>query len=86
MPLLTSVIIDKGNIWKTNKQAMTYKEEEIQEQYGEYLTGIERLPIPTVYLFYQKVLPGRTFWAIIIPKYHEYFFIFADKSKGAQND
>jgi hypothetical protein len=31
MPLLTSVIIDKGNIWKTNKQAMTYKEEEIQE-------------------------------------------------------
>jgi hypothetical protein len=44
------------------------------------------MPIPTVYLFHQKVLSGRTFWALIIPKYHEYFFIFVDKSKGAQND
>jgi hypothetical protein len=76
----------KGNLWKTNKQAMTYKEEEIQEMFGEYLPGLERSPIPTVFLYHQKVLAGRTYWALIIPKYHEYFFIFVDKSKGAQND
>ncbi len=86
MPLLTNLIMKKGNIWRTTKQAMTYREDEVQEIFGEYLSEVERLPIPTVFLFHQKVLSGRTFWALIIPKYHEYFFIFVDKSKGAQND
>jgi hypothetical protein len=27
MPLLTSLIMKKGNLWKTNKQAMTYRED-----------------------------------------------------------
>jgi hypothetical protein len=50
------------------------------------LPGIDRSPIPTVYLYQQKVLPGRSIWALIIPKYHEYIFAFADKSIGGLQD
>lgn len=86
LPLMTSLIMKKGNLWRTGKQSMTYKEEEIQEVFGEYLPGIERSPIPTVYLYHQKVLSGRSIWALIVPKYHEFFFAFVDKSVGARND
>lgn len=50
------------------------------------MPGIERSPIPTVYLYHQKVLSGRSIWALIVPKYHEFFFAFVDKSIGARND
>jgi hypothetical protein len=37
-------------------------------------------------LYHEKVLAGRSIWALSIPKYHEYFFLFVDKSKGAMHD
>lgn len=40
MPLLISLIMKKGNLWKTNKQTMTYQEEDIQEVYGQYLPNL----------------------------------------------
>jgi len=76
----------KGNIWKTNKQLMTYREEDVQEVYGDYLPNLERTPLPMVHLIHQKVMSGRSVWALIIPKYHEYSLAFVDKSKGAQHD
>ena len=39
-----------------------------------------------VHLIHEKVLAGRSVWALVVPRYHEYFFIFVDKSKGAQHD
>lgn len=65
---------------------MTYKEEELQEVYGDYLPNLERSPLPVVHLVHQKVMPGRYIWVLIIPKSHEYIFAFADKSKGSQHD
>jgi hypothetical protein len=35
---------------------------------------------------HDNVLVGRSIWALIIPKYHEYFIVFTDKSTGAQQD
>jgi hypothetical protein len=42
--------------------------------------------LPVVHLVHEKVLVGRSIWALIIPKYHEYVFAFVDKSKGLSND
>ena len=86
LPLLMSLIMKKGNIWKTNKQLMTYREEDVQEVYGDYLPNLERTPLPMVHLIHQKVMSGRSVWALIIPKDHEYSLAFVDKSKGAQHD
>lgn len=65
---------------------MTYREEDIQEIYGDYLPHLERSPLPLVHLVHEKVIVGRSLWALIIPKYHEYIFAFVDKSKGSQHD
>ena len=31
-------------------------------------------------------MPGRSVWALITPKHHQYYFAFVDKSKGSQHD
>jgi hypothetical protein len=86
LPLDTSLIMKKGNMWRMTKQSMTYKEEEIHEVFGEYLTGLDKSPIPMVFLYHERVLAGRSIWALYIPKNHEYYFAFVDKSKGAFHD
>lgn len=54
--------------------------------FGEYLPGLEKTPLPTVVLFHRRILPGRSLWALLTPKHHDYYFAFADKSVGAQSD
>lgn len=49
---------------------MTYKEEEIQEVFGDYLPNLERSPLPIVHLIHEKVITGRSIWALVIPKHH----------------
>ena len=76
----------KGNLWKTNKYLQTYREEDIQEVFGDYLPNLERTPVPIVHLLHEKILPGRSVWALVVPRYHEYYIAFVDKSQGMQTD
>ena len=70
LPLIMSLIMKKGNLWKINKSANTYREEDIQSVYGDYLPNLQKTPLPTVHLIYEKVMVGRSVWALVIPKYH----------------
>ena len=50
LPLMISLIMKKGNLWRTGKQSMAYREEQIQEVFGDYLPNLDRTPLPVVYL------------------------------------
>ena len=87
MPLISSLIIKKGNLWRITKQMATYGEENIQEIFGEeYLPNIEQNFMPFVYLVRCKIKENRTIWTLIHPKYKEYKFFFVDRSINSNND
>lgn len=39
-----------------------------------------------MHLIHEKVLLGRSIWALVNPRNHEYYLAFVDKSKGSQHD
>ena len=87
MPLLISLIMRKGNLWKISKQLPMYKEEDVHEVFGgQYLPNIEDNFMPIVYLSRIQVLDNRQIYAIISPRAKEYNFVFVDHSSGKNND
>ena len=58
----------KGNLWRVNKQSLTYNEEEIQENFGDYLLNIESHFMQYAVVCHSKVMDNRYIWTVMFPK------------------
>jgi hypothetical protein len=89
MPLLVSLILKKGNLWKISKHLPLYREDDIHEVFGsEYLPKIEDSFMPTIYLSQTSSLnlKNKHIFCIFSPKTMEYIFLFLDNSLGKNSD
>ena len=79
--------MNKGNLWKINKQLPTYREEDVHEVFGgQYLPNIEDNFMPIIYLSRLCVLETKYIFAVINPRTKEYTFIYVDHSSGKNYD
>lgn len=87
IPLLTSLILKKGNLWRISKQLPIYREEDVHEEFvSTYLPNIEDNFMPIVYLCRVEVMDNRQIFAVINPRLKEYHFFYVDNSIGKSND